>query len=190
MRKPATGEPYAGEPLVRFGGRGGQRPSLPLSAENVATVFFKTDLIIPATRCARVLRDASPSISKRAQGRPGAGRTHGPPANKKAGGSHHRFGRTSGLPCAVVFRLIRALPGNRACLLPSYASLVTLRTWPQRREARTTRLRRPHRCRSSSAPTRPPHPASRFVTIAHTPLMPRRDGGRMHLIWGQSQVDC
>jgi hypothetical protein len=28
---------------------------------------------------------------KRAQGRPGAGRTHGPPATKKAGGSHHRL---------------------------------------------------------------------------------------------------
>src|ERR1700704_4955148 len=26
MRKPATGEPYAGEPHVRFGGRGGQKP--------------------------------------------------------------------------------------------------------------------------------------------------------------------
>src|ERR1700676_802049 len=32
MRKPATGEPYAGKPPVRFGGRGGQKPSLPLSA--------------------------------------------------------------------------------------------------------------------------------------------------------------
>ena len=31
MRKPATGEPYAGEPHVRFGGRGGLKPSLPLS---------------------------------------------------------------------------------------------------------------------------------------------------------------
>ena len=31
MRKPATGEPYAGKPPVRFGGRGGQKPSLPLS---------------------------------------------------------------------------------------------------------------------------------------------------------------
>src|SRR5688500_6434456 len=26
MRKPATGEPYAGKPLVRFGGRGGHKP--------------------------------------------------------------------------------------------------------------------------------------------------------------------
>src|SRR6266699_4326929 len=31
MRKLATGEPYAGKPHVRFGGRGGQKPSLPLS---------------------------------------------------------------------------------------------------------------------------------------------------------------
>src|SRR5258708_27847072 len=32
MRKPPTGEPYAGKPPVRFGGRGGQNPSRPLSA--------------------------------------------------------------------------------------------------------------------------------------------------------------
>ena len=32
MRKPATGEPCAGEPHARFGGRGGQKPSLPLSS--------------------------------------------------------------------------------------------------------------------------------------------------------------
>src|SRR5271157_599330 len=31
MRKPPTGEPYAGEPHVRFGGRGGPNPSRPLS---------------------------------------------------------------------------------------------------------------------------------------------------------------
>jgi hypothetical protein len=31
MWKPATGEPYAGEPHVRFGGRGGSTPSRPLS---------------------------------------------------------------------------------------------------------------------------------------------------------------
>jgi hypothetical protein len=32
-----------------------------------------------------------PSEILRARGMPGAGRTHGPPATKKAGGSHHRF---------------------------------------------------------------------------------------------------
>ena len=31
MRKPPTGEPYAGKPPVRFGGRGGDKPSRPLS---------------------------------------------------------------------------------------------------------------------------------------------------------------
>jgi hypothetical protein len=30
---------------------------------------------------------------QRAQGMPGDDLTHGPPATKKAGGSHHRFGR-------------------------------------------------------------------------------------------------
>ena len=29
MWKPLTGEPYAGKPHVRFGGRGGVEPSLP-----------------------------------------------------------------------------------------------------------------------------------------------------------------
>src|SRR5689334_10179822 len=62
----------------------------------------------------RVVRQFADPRSTRAQGRPGAGRTHGPPATKKAGGSHHRFGRTSGLPCAMVLRLIRDLPGDRA----------------------------------------------------------------------------
>ena len=33
--------------------------------------------------------------SERAQGMPDAGRTHGPPATKKAGGSHHRFSRNN-----------------------------------------------------------------------------------------------
>jgi hypothetical protein len=33
--------------------------------------------------------------TKRAQGMPDAGRTHGPPATKKAGGSHHRQGRNN-----------------------------------------------------------------------------------------------
>jgi hypothetical protein len=35
---------------------------------------------------------------------------------------------------------------------------------------------------------RPPHPASRFVTIAHTPLLPRRDGREMPLICRRDQL--
>ena len=36
MWKPLTGEPYAGNPPVRFGGRGGESLSYPLSNEDQA----------------------------------------------------------------------------------------------------------------------------------------------------------
>src|SRR5690242_21954052 len=52
---------------------------------------------------------------------PGEGLTHGPPANKKAGGSHHRCSRSSGIPCAMVLRLIRDLPGAPGFLAPIVA---------------------------------------------------------------------
>jgi len=42
-------------------------------------------------------------------------------------------------------------------------------TWRQRRDVRTTRLRRPRRCASSRARSRPPHPAPTSVTIAIRP---------------------
>jgi hypothetical protein len=43
---------------------------------------------------------------------PGEGLTHGPPATKKAGGSHHRISRTSGIPCAIVYSLYVISPGT------------------------------------------------------------------------------
>jgi hypothetical protein len=43
---------------------------------------------------------------------PGEGLTHGPPAEKKAGGSHHRFSRTSGIPRAIVYGLYEVSPGT------------------------------------------------------------------------------
>ena len=46
---------------------------------------------------------------------------------------------------------------------------------------RTTRLRRPHRPRSSVAPPRPPHPAPTSVTIAKRPSV-GQDGGVIRLI--------
>ena len=50
----------------------------------------------------------------RARGRPGAGRTHGPPAAEKAGGSRHRYGPDHpAFPARWLERLIRALPGDR-----------------------------------------------------------------------------
>ena len=48
---------------------------------------------------------------------PDAGRTHGPPATKKAGGSHHRFSRNNRHSLRDGFNgLSRALPGDRALI--------------------------------------------------------------------------
>jgi hypothetical protein len=52
---------------------------------------------------------------------PGEGLTHGPPADKKAGGSHHRCSRSSGIPCAMGYGLYAISPGRRAFLPPSPA---------------------------------------------------------------------
>ena len=113
---------------------------------------------------------------KKAQGRPGADRTHGPPATKKAGGSHHRFGRTSGLPCAMVLTVSSALSLGTGLSCPHHERIVLL-AWHQRRDARTTRLRRPRSLRSSGAPSASTASRLTFVTIAIRPL-PRRDRGK------------
>jgi hypothetical protein len=43
---------------------------------------------------------------------PGEGLTHGPPAEKNAGGRYHRFSRSSGIPCAVGYGLYEVSPGT------------------------------------------------------------------------------
>ena len=96
----------------------------------------------------RVVHYSRPSEEQRAQGMPGEGLTHGPPANRKAGGSHHRISRTSGIPCAMVLTLSFVLSPGTGLSCPCRAQIV-LRTWPQRREARTTRLLRPRTLCSS-----------------------------------------
>ena len=126
-----------------------------------------------------------PSRSKRAQGRPGAGRTHGPPATKKAGGSHHRLGRDTRPSLHDGFNgVLRALPGDRlgtGLCCPHRKQIVPL-TWHQRRDARTTRLLRPHWDRSSArlsrAATQHVHriPLPTSVTTAKRPSHRVRDG--------------
>jgi hypothetical protein len=60
---------------------------------------------------------------RRVQGMPGAGRTHGPPATKKAGGSHHRFSRTSGIPCAMVLTVSFVLSPGTGFLAPVISAM-------------------------------------------------------------------
>jgi hypothetical protein len=116
---------------------------------------------------------------------PGEGLTHGPTAKQNAGGSHHWFSQIIRHSVRDGFNgVLRALPGDRAFLPPSPASFVTLRVslsvgrpGPHDFSIRDV-ISRP---RKGCALT-PSHPASRVVTIAHTSLLPRRDGRKDHII--------
>jgi hypothetical protein len=118
------------------------------------------------------------------EGRPGVGLAHGPPATKKAGGSHHRFGRNNpAFPARMVLRLIRALLGDR-------------RSCPRHRHRRqlgiSTGMPGPHdfavlsvlsvRPRNSALQHRQAiasHPACRDDREA--PLVSERDGATIHI---------
>ena len=76
---------------------------------------------------------------------PGEGLTHGPPAEKNAGGRYHRCCRSTGIPCAVVLTLIRSLPGAPGCLA------TMIRAARQRRRERNTSIGVSGRCDFTSA---------------------------------------
>ena len=139
-----------------------------------------------------VLRHAALGM-KRAQGRPGADLAHGPPAEKKAGGSHHRFGRDIPVfPARWLSGLYVISPGT-GLIAPVIRAVrnAPSQTWPQHREARTTRLHRPRhvvRLRETRCDmSRPSHPASRVVTIAIRPSCRGGTTWMKPLIWGPSQ---
>jgi hypothetical protein len=100
---------------------------------------------------------------------------------------NHRYGRTTGLPRAMALRLIRDLPGDRL----SCPRVATMRcahcAGRQHRDARTTRLHRPHiisrRAKAPDEP-RPPHPRLTCRDDRDTPLSLRRDARMKPLIWG------
>ena len=121
---------------------------------------------------------------RRAQGRPGA-RMHPRALARKncakarrpqVQAESHRPSLRSGL------RLIRDLLGEPCRLPPSQATMLQHRRqlgaslWG----ARTTRFRSSAKSAArQSAPSRPPQPASRLMTIAMRPSWVRRDGTRM-----------
>jgi hypothetical protein len=122
------------------------------------------------------------SLAPKTEGAGNAGRSMRPQPrvrNKKA----HELVTTgspkqSGIPCAMVLTVSFALSlvtGLSCHHRPRDRS----RTWHQRRDARTTRLRRPHRrvrpracdCTSRPTPPRPPHPAPNVRDDRETPLL-------------------
>ena len=123
----------------------------------------------------RAIAFVSPSKQKRAQGRPGAHRTHGPRATK-ARGRTTGTGGSSGLPCAMVLRLIRALSGDHAWLPPSsarrvsvFANLAPASEAPRPHDfaVRTTAARR---ARIAPGDVRPSHPAPNVRDDREPPL--------------------
>src|ERR1700753_440771 len=71
---------------------------------------------ILAARHARALHDIRALMKQRAQGKPGADRTRGPRATKSTGVGPQVNRSNAGFPCAMVYGLLRALPGDRAFL--------------------------------------------------------------------------
>src|SRR6266404_2696255 len=103
----------------------------------VRSGFLRARTRVLAARCARVLRHCSPSSKTEGRGKAGCAlhpRSRVQFAQRSAHTSIQVQRRTSGLPCAVVYGLLRALPGE-AC---SFATIARekpglSRTWRQRR---------------------------------------------------------
>jgi hypothetical protein len=133
-------------------------------------------------RRTRIRRQSRDTVARAIQSRPLSSRggrredrapagTHGPRAEKKHAAEPQVQPDTSGLPCAMVLRLIRALPGE--------TRLDCHRHWRDaehhRRQGTCIGAPGPHdfavrrrRARPSQLP-RPPHPTATFVTIAIRP---------------------
>ena len=135
--------------------------------------------IAPAPRSVRVLHQLSPSLENRGRGEDRVpASTHGPPRREVARKARrpqvraesHRPSPRSGL------RLIRALLGE-----PAFATVTRVMRKHHRELGACMGAPGPHdfavrkSATRQSAPSRPPHPASRAVTIAMRPSCLRRD---------------
>src|SRR5262249_13491123 len=114
---------------------------------------------------------SSPSSRQRAQGMPDAGRTHGPPATKKAGGSHHRYAKHRGIPCATVYGLFRALPGE-----PGFVATIAFGINSQKLDTSVGVsgphvFVRPREITRQLISSRPSHPTPNVCDDRETPLL-------------------
>jgi hypothetical protein len=153
----------------RSRGRGDGNRLIPMSKNRIT--HHRTHGRVFSRRVrARALRQPASRI-ERAQGRPGTGWHPWSACNKKARGRTTGFSRNTRPSLRNGFNgLLRALPGDRAFLPPSFARLVGLcelsaSVGAPGPHGLTVRMRAsrllPH--------PRPPHPASTFVTT-RTPL--------------------
>jgi hypothetical protein len=126
--------------------------------------FSNSSFNAPAARSRPSCCRNRPRKSKRAQGMPGEGLTHGPRAVKKHGEGTTGSAKSSGIPCAMVLRLIRALPGA-----PGFLATVTCDARASRKLGISVGMPGPHdfavrndisrpRQRMRLTSSRPPHP--------------------------------
>jgi hypothetical protein len=121
--------------------------------------------------------ESSRPSKQRAQGRPDAWPAPMARLQTKSRRQSPQVGRTTGLPCVMVGRLIRALPGDRLSCPRVATTRDTRCAGHQHRDARTTRFRRrigyvrPREMTHAATrhAHRIPHPTS--VTTAKRPLM-------------------
>jgi hypothetical protein len=131
---------------------------------------LRTTIRILAAPNARVLLHARPSKEVRAQGMPGAGRNPWPACSKKKQAAVTTgTAKTSGIPCAMVLTLIARSPWGPGFLAPIARRIIIPARLASASGGQDHTLLRPQEPRSSCAPSRPPHPASRVVTIAIRP---------------------
>src|SRR5258705_5863959 len=119
---------------------------------------------------------------QRAQGMPGAQCARSLVCKKtNTRVSHHgHTGNHPAFPAQWFYGLLRALPGDQACLTPSPALLLADLTPALGRQNDTTS---PYASApfvrlaiARLTPPRPPHPVPRFVTTREPPLLSERDG--------------
>ena len=140
----------------------------------------RTSIHVLAAIFARALHHHHPLEKSEGAGKAGWPLHPGPPRKRKLRERvNHRYRRRhSGLPCAMVYGLLRALLGEPSRLPPSLATIrKNRRQLSARSLARQDHTTSPSAISAArqSAPSRPPHPRLTFRDDRDTPL--RKRGG-------------
>ena len=133
----------------------------------------QTQLHDLATQSARGLLSISLPSNKRAQGKPGARCTRGlvrKYVQKKRTRAYRFSGGNPAFPARWVTAYFVLSSVSRALLPPSSLRSLLLKNFAPASGARTTRLRRPRRLRSSVASCASTASRSAFVTLRNAPL--------------------
>ena len=111
----------------------------------------------------------SPPEKQRAQGKPGAHRTHGPRATKRHAAEPQVQADHPAFPAQWFYGLY-VISSGTGLFCPRRFAGITRKPWRQRRGVRTTRLCRPRQARPSSAPLASTASRSASVTLRNAPL--------------------